>query len=565
MVKRYFKLIIWALLLLIATGISWGAISGIANLLAYFERGADPASALNIVPNIPPDLAVKRDWLPDDADTGRKLEPFTRTQIEGAYLRAWLQWNLSLLRGEPYGLKTYFVGPALASVSNSISDAKTHGWRVAQADTMHQLRLHFYSADGSIVAFTDQNALVAQLIRDAAGDVVFTGDTRSTYAVVMLLEDGNWRVRHLVRTEGADLVAPTSGSALAPAGFITRSGDALALDGQPYRIAGVNYYPQRSPWDYFWPQYNTQIIDQDFAIIHSLGLNTVRVFIPFEQFGGAHVDPIFLMRLADLLDRADTHGLKVIVTLFDFRADYRMLLWPEADRHLETLLTRFADHRAILAWDLKNEPDLDYTAAGRETVNAWLGHTSRLARLYDPNHLITIGWSAPAAAHTLTESVDLVSFHYYAPPSSLPASYIALRAAAPDRPILLGEFGLPTWNSFVFPNGHNEAEQAAYYADTLSMLRAADSAGYLAWTLYDFSYVPQTVAGRWPWQTGPQRQLGLFRADGVPKPAAALLAPGANLDIPRPPAWARFLKPFWLTMMFIPLALMLAGRMFFKR
>ena len=68
--------------------------------------------------------------------------------------------------------------------------------------------------------------------------------------------------------------------------------------------------------------------------MQSLGLNTIRTFVPFEQFGGAHVDP-GTVRLAGRLSRPrDAHGLKVLCTLFDFRTDYRLLLC-RFDRHLE--------------------------------------------------------------------------------------------------------------------------------------------------------------------------------------------------------------------------------------
>ena len=248
----------------------------------------------------------------------------------------------------------------------------------------------------------------------------------------------------------------------------------------------------------------------------------------------------------DLLDRAEAQNLKLIVTLFDFRGDYSLLHWADADRQLATLLTRFAGHPAILAWDLKNEPDLDDRRVGTQIVDAWLTHIAGLAHSYDPNHLLTIGWSSPAAAQRLVQQVDLVQFHYYATAESFTAAYVALRQAAPNKLLLLGEFGLPTWNS-VFPNGHTEAEQAAYYAELLYRLRSLDpSTGHLAWTLYDFASVPATVAGRWPWQTGPQRHLGIIRIDGSEKPAAALLAPEANLSILPVPGWARWLKPFWL-------------------
>lgn len=540
--KTHIKLIIWALLVALAAAGAWAAVSGAANLLAYFQRGAEPASALNIVPNVPPDLHVALSWDADAADTGRPIEAATRSQVEAAYARAWLQWNLSYLKGEPHGLATYFTGPALAEIGAAVRRARADGLRVEQADTAHRLRLHFYSADGTVVAFTDHDAPVAQVVRDDSGAILSAGETRADYDVVMLLEDGHWHIRHWVRRPATP--APPAPAPPCP-GCVTADGDGLALGGAPFAVAGINYYPQATPWDAFWAQYSPAVIDRDLSRAKGLGLNSIRIFVPYEQFGGPRVEPAMLERLGDLLDRAEAQDLKVIVTLFDFRADYSLLHWAAADRHLEAILGPFAAHPAILAWDLKNEPDLDDRRAGALAVDAWLAHTLALARRLDPNHLLTIGWSSPEAARRLAEQVDVVQFHYYAPAAELPDAYAALRAAAPEKPLLLGEFGLPTWNS-VFPHGHTEAEQAAYYADLLARLREVDAAGAMAWTLYDFAQVPAAVAGPWPWQTGPQAHMGVVRADGTEKPSAALLAPRSELHVPPVPGWARWLKPFWL-------------------
>jgi hypothetical protein len=485
-------------------------------------------------------------WRPAAPDSGRDLPPATRATIEDAYLRAWLHWNLSYTQGEPYRLRSAFADPARQAISERIRSSAAEGWQVVQSNTAHRLRLNFYAADGALVSLTDEHARVARIIHDASGAPVLIDEHAAVYDVVLTLDEGTWRIRHMLRTGEAALMP--AAPAAPPAGFVTRAGRHLLLDGQPYHVAGMNYYPQATPWDAFWRDYDPDIIDRDFARMRAMGLNTVRVFVPFAQFGGPEVAPPMLNRLDDLLARAEAHGLRVVVTLFDFRTTYDPLLWPQSDRHLEALLTHFAANPTILAWDIKNEPDRDYAAAGRATVDSWLLHTLRLARQYAPHHLLTIGWTTPQAAPTLAAEVDIVSFHFYAPAAELPAQQAALRRAAPERPLLLGEFGLPTWNSWLFPHGHTEAEQAAYYADVLGALRSSESAGYLAWTLYDFAEVPPQVAGRFPWQTGPQRHLGVLRVDGTPKQAAALLAPGAALEVPRPAPLARFVKPFWLTL-----------------
>lgn len=560
MSKTRVKIVIWLMLCGLAAGLALFLFSRLANVLTYFQEGADPASALNIVPNVPADLKVRLEWLPDDQDTGRQLEPFTRTQVESAYLRAWLQWNISYLKGEPFGLETYFVGPALEAVTEGVRAAHQQGWSLEQTDLEHQLRLHFYAADGSIVSFTAHDVLVAQLLRNEHGAPILAQTSQATYDVIMMLEDGNWRVRHWVRTE----VAPFAQTAVLTSNqaFVTVSGAELMLAGRPYDVRGINYYPQATAWHDFWPNYDASIVAQDFKLIKSLGLNTVRIFIPYEPTlpepeSAGHGEPTgdeetvdvyedLRHKLTDLLDEAESNDLKVIVTLFDFRTDYQILLWPNADRALEEVVPYFADHPAILAWDLKNEPDLDQPGNTQERVNTWLRHTAAQVRRHDANHLLTIGWARSDQAHQLVDLVDFVSFHDYEDPQHFSARYAALQTAVSAKPIVITEFGRSTWNSPFFPGGTSEQEQAHYYAAMLQAFETSQAAGFVAWTLYDFDKVPANVVGVLPWHAAPQAKFGLFNAKNEPKAAAFLLSPDANLSDIRPLGLRVYFKPFTL-------------------
>ncbi len=515
MTRHRFKTVIWVAMAIGLLVIGMAAAVGAARLLAYFQQGADPASALNIVPNKPLDWPVELAWLPDDENSGRELEPFTRAQIEAAYIRAWLQLTFSYQKGEPFGLGTYFTGAALGAVEA----ATESGLEMEQIATRHSLELHLYSADGSIVAFTDHAATVAQILPAGYSEEV------GTYDVVMFLEEGQWKVRHWQRTALIE--------------------DAARQYPQPPLppIRGINYYPQATPWDLFWTEYDPEIITQDIALMRELTFDTVRVFIPYQQFED---QPALLENVQDFMDQADAANLRVILTLFDFRADYQLLSWPDADRHAETVVTAFAEHPALFAWDIKNEPDLDYDSNGQVTVDAWLAHTIRLVRRFDPDGRVTIGWASAENAHTHADQLDFVSFHYYDYAEQFATTYAQLREQV-SVPIVLTEFGLPTWNSPLFPNGHTEQEQAVYYAKILGALAETDSAGFMAWTLYDFTHVPSGVAGRWPWQKGPQRELGIVDRDGEMKVVVEVISAETT---PTPiPTWARFLKPFWLTVM----------------
>src|ERR1700712_1911431 len=132
-VRDRLKLPIWGGILLIGVVLLWLGARGLQAVFSSARQGSTPATSLTIVPNAPPDLQVALTWDSDVADTGRTMEPFTRLTIQSAYLRAWLQWNLSYLKGAPYGLSTYFTGTALTNVEASVTQAAADRLSVEQA------------------------------------------------------------------------------------------------------------------------------------------------------------------------------------------------------------------------------------------------------------------------------------------------------------------------------------------------------------------------------------------------------------------------------------------------
>lgn len=573
-----------------------GALVGLGMLITRTQSGADPATALSLIPVVPPDLEERLVWLPDHplSDQQREMEPNTRELLTGAYLRAWAQWGISLEIGQPYGLSSYFSGPALAGVTRNVTETVASGWTIRQSNLHHEITLHYYSDDGSIVSFTDTNLhLVQQFLHTTTGETdrpdVDTGvaaegyvlESDHRYDVVMLLEDGNWQIYQWLRLGGArptvegpwpveqrmgnsDPAFESLSPSILPTATVasTRSADIarlqngkITLAGEFYPIAGVNYYPQAAPWTKFWPEYDPQQTTVDLQQVHALGLNTVRIFLSYVDFGGSEILPQRRAQLADFLGRANQAGLKVIVTIFDHHTDHHPSTWAADARHLATLIPDFAAHPAILAWDIKNEPDRDYGYNSQPLVDAWLRFVARHVRQHDPNHLITIGWSTPEAAVALVDVVDFVTFHYFDQPAAYLSRVTALQAQLGNKPLLLEEFTFSTWNSPFFP-GHTAAEQANYYAAMLTHHQTIDSLGYLVWTLYDFDEVPLAEFG-YPWQRGAQANMGIIRRDGRFKPAASLVAPTAERS-PLPLSfWHHFTKPFWLVLVslliFIPL------------
>lgn len=99
-------------------------------------------------------------------------------------------------------------------------------------------------------------------------------------------------------------------------------GNKIKHNNADFTIKGINYYPKNSAWDTFGDLFNKDTIAKDFAIIKEAKLNSIRIFIQYDDFGKADIKEEKLEKLKTLLDLAEAKNLKVIVTLFDFYSDY---------------------------------------------------------------------------------------------------------------------------------------------------------------------------------------------------------------------------------------------------
>jgi hypothetical protein len=200
-----------------------------------------------------------------------------------------------------------------------------------------------------------------------------------------------------------------------------------------------------------------------------------------------------------------------IVTLFDFypsasTAPYSATDYLSSTHHISTVVNTIGiTNPIVLAWDIKNEVDRDYHL-GKDMVKAWLTEMVSYTRGLDPNHLVTIGFYgavtgtscydpaitntlaySPAIAAEFASTVDFVSMHYFSSERCFGRDIQALQFLIGDKPLVLEEFGLHTMVAGDDP--HTEIEQAAYYNALLSLSEANGLAGYLFWTLNDFSYI----------------------------------------------------------------------------
>lgn len=491
-----------ATLLLSFLGINALILIGIGAVLGYLNTGAERSSILHL------GVALEQVYLPNTSwDTldneGRKMEEQTLDDIEDDFLRAWYVRSVALKNNDPFGLDDYYTESMRNNVKSLIGINSSNNSSISSTALNHKLHLDFYSADGKLVSFTDSMVTEVHEVY-TAGKLVNRYTDITSYRVIMLLEDGFWRIRHLLTLDHKlDPNKPET----SPKKFEDIS-----------ECRGINYYPGAQAWRLFDQELDKRALNEDFELLRSNGLNTLRIFIPYSTFGKAKISKVKLERLVEFMDLAGQYKLQVLVTLFDFYGNYDLPDWTLTHRHAEGIVRALRDHPALLGWDIKNEPDLDFESRGKERVLSWLSEMINQVKSWDPNHPVTIGWSNPKDAIELNKEVDFISFHYYEDPADFTYAIEALKKNLGEKEILLEEFGYSSYSGMANLWIGSEAKQKEYFMEMKSAL-IAEEIPSLFWTLHDFEEIPNEVVGRLPWRKARQKYFGFIRSDGSKKPA----------------------------------------------
>ena len=497
--RRNIKRIIIIGIFIVLNGL---VLSGIGRLITYFNTGADRNTALHIELKQNSYYLPKIEWKPLN-NAGRRLNKQIISDLEKDYRNAWYVKNYALSKNDREAFDDFYTDSAKMHMQRTIDLNTTNNTTIKRTSLKHLLEAHFFSDDGQLFYFTDHEVVVQEAIFKNKKRV-HQYETVSSYDIVMLLEDGFWRIRH----------------------FVKRSPDSLTIEPKsnyspkkykPFK--GINYYSQHNPWTSFWDSLSTDTLHKDFKLIKKLNLNAIRIFIPYEGFGKENVDYKKVEKVKQLLDIAHEHDLGVIVTFFDFFSNYDIFNYTLCDRHLEQILPLIKEHPAIWQYDLKNEADLDFKNGDKETVLAWLKFIAGRFKHHDPDTPITVGWSTPDEAHLLEDKLDIVSFHYYKPVNQFDKAVIELQQKT-NKPLVLQEFGTHSYNSFWFPFSKTLETQEKLYHDFQVHFQQFPNLSYVNWTLYDFPEIDSETFGMLPWRVKPQKNFGIIDVNGQMKPAA---------------------------------------------
>jgi hypothetical protein len=172
--------------------------------------------------------------------------------------------------------------------------------------------------------------------------------------------------------------------------FVRVQESRLVIGDADYPVRGVNYYPARYPWRRFLTRTDLDMVRFELDLLRDAGFNTLRLFL----WNGAlfacpdatlPVSDAFL-RLDTIIHEAAARGFRLIITLNDLPdLDERPLYANPSHVQEQTrfIVERYRDEAAIMAWDLRNEGDIDYgthsafaARFARQEVLSWLSTTA---------------------------------------------------------------------------------------------------------------------------------------------------------------------------------------------
>jgi mannan endo-1,4-beta-mannosidase len=270
----------------------------------------------------------------------------------------------------------------------------------------------------------------------------------------------------------------------------------LTLNGKPYQFVGVDAYELATLW-------STNLgcgaeIDALGAFFNSLSANSVVRFWAFQDFTRSRItgarDWTPLDRVVHAAESAHERLIFVLADQWSncpgerykdaafYEGGYRSAT-PTGELEpywswVRDVVSRYKDSPAVGMWEPMNEAQGDCISFGAQTLESFFDAVGGLIKSIDPRHLVESGLLGTGQCGVTggdyitaqeTPNIDVVSYHDYGDPASVPAP-LAVRlqqAQELDKPLIVGEVG------FLTNCSEMHAKQAAQ--------AAAGVAGFLPW------------------------------------------------------------------------------------
>lgn len=350
-----------------------------------------------------------------------------------------------------------------------------------------------------------------------------------------------------------------------------KQNDTLFTSGKYF--TGCNYWASHAGTN-MWRDWRPDVIDEDMAKLAEHNVRVMRMFpnwrdfqplrihygggssereirlgeapLPFTDAGRAGVDIVMADRFAAFCDLAEKHGIRLIVGLVTGWMSGRMHM-PEAFqgkglltdplvirwqiRFVRYMVRRFKDHPAIAAWDLGNECNC-MQGISHDAAYLWASAITNTIRAEDKAHPVVSGMHGLSPTGTWSpedqgEILDILCTHPYplftpycgTDPLNEMKSILhstaesVLYASLGGKPCFVEEAGT------LGPMIADEDIAADYIRACLFSTWAHDLRGFVWWCANEQELLTHTP---YDWDAV-ERELGLFRTDGSPKPVVGAM------------------------------------------
>lgn len=283
------------------------------------------------------------------------------------------------------------------------------------------------------------------------------------------------------------------------------------IDGEVYKLKGTNYYPKDHVWAEMWTSWDWITIRTEVRMLRDYGMNCVRILCPYSHGGwdGPNVPESRLQMLEDLVNYCGEHGIRSVVTIFDWETSFPAAYTSKESQHLyyvSRIVNRLKDNPYVLFWDVKNEPDhpdnygwctigsapvgnWDCNPSKRDQIVSWLHRMCDAVRAIDTDTPVTAGMRWWQNMPDVLGFVDVAAWHeyfdgYYPVEDQIwDIKYHMWYLMGVNKPIVMEEWGWPSNPASDF----SESEQLAVYQAHIPKFISENIAGGLQWRTFDSS------------------------------------------------------------------------------